>query len=370
MIDPRPASSVAFLDDFLGRHVAAGTFPGASYLVADDNRVLAEGALGHAVRDPEVIEATTATVYDLASLTKPLATALCAVRLAATGRLSLDDRVARHLPEWRTDDAREGLTLLDLLTHRSGLAAWDPLYLHAPDVAGRLERLKALPPVHPPLLGVTYSCPNYLLLGFLLERVGGAGLMDLFDLLVRRPLGEPEVFYRPPATMRRRIAATEQGNARERQLAGATGAQYNAWRKGMIWGEVHDNNAHSMGGAAGNAGLFGTARGVAIVAGQFLRGGSDFLSDSERALFAHDFTPGLGQSRAVGFQIARTPGASAGIGLSQDSFGHTGFTGTSLWVDPRARRIYVLLTNRVHPRFRDDDMNAVRREFHALAAGV
>jgi len=370
MIDPRPAPSAALLDDFLAGRIAAGTFPGASYLVADEGRVLTEGALGHAVREPEVVEATTATIYDLASLTKPLATALCAVRLAADGRLRLDDRLARHLPEWRTDDARDGLTLLDLLTHRSGLAAWDPLYLHARDAAGRLDRLRALPPVHPPLLGVTYSCPNYLLLGLLLERVGGTGLAELFNVLVRRPLGEPEVFYRPPAAMRGRIAATEQGNARERHLAGAAGAHYNAWRTGMIWGEVHDNNAHTMGGAAGNAGLFGTARGVAAVASQFLHGGSGLLSQAESALFAHDFTPGLGQSRAVGFQIARTPGSSAGISLSQDSFGHTGFTGTSLWVDPRARRIYVLLTNRVHPRFRDDDMNAVRREFHALAAGI
>jgi len=370
MIDPRPAPSAAILDGFLAGHVAAGTFPGASYLVADAHRVVAEGALGDAVREPEAIRATTATVYDLASLTKPLATALCAVRLAAAGRLRLEDRVRRHLPEWRTGDARDGLTLLDLLTHRSGLAAWDPLYLHAQDAAGRIARLRALPPAHAPLLGVTYSCPNYILLGLALERASGTGLGELFDHLVRRPLGGPDILYRPPAAIRARVAATERGNARERQLAGAAGENYNAWRTGMIRGEVHDNNAHTMGGVAGNAGLFGTARGVAAVASAFLEDGAGLLRESERALFAHDFTPGLGQSRGVGFQIARTPGSAAGGSLSEDSFGHTGFTGTSLWVDPRARRIFILLTNRVHPRFRDDDMNAVRREFHALAAGV
>jgi CubicO group peptidase (beta-lactamase class C family) len=292
------------------------------------------------------------------------------VRLAAAGRLRLEDRLARHLPEWRTGDARDDLTLLDLLTHRSGLAAWDPLYLHAQDAAGRIARLRALVPAHAPLLGVTYSCPNYILLGLVLERAGGTGLAELFEVLVRRPLGGPEILYRPPAAMRSRVAATEHGNARERQLAGAAGANYNAWRTGMIWGEAHDNNAHTMGGVAGNAGLFGTARGVAAVASEFLEGGSGLLSEAERALFAHDFTTGLGQSRAVGFQIARTPGSAAGTGLSEDSFGHTGFTGTSLWVDPGARRVFVLLTNRVHPRFRDDDMNAVRRGFHLLAAGI
>jgi serine-type D-Ala-D-Ala carboxypeptidase len=370
MIDPRPAPPAAVLDDFLAAHVVAGTFPGASYLVSEGDRVLAEGAVGDAVREPEVIGATTATLYDLASLTKPLATALCALRLAALGRLRLEDRLGRHLPEWRTGDARDGITLLDLLTHRSGLAAWDPLYLHARDIAGRIARVRALPPVGAPLAGVTYSCPNYLLLGFALERTGGAGLGRLFEDLVRRPLGDPEIVYDPPATLRRRIAATEKGNARERALAGPAGADYNAWRTAMIWGEVHDNNAHTLGGVAGNAGLFGTARGVAVVGRACLSGGGGPLSEEERALLAHDFTLGLGQSRSVGFQIARTPGSSAGPGVSESAFGHTGFTGTSLWIDPQARRVLVLLTNRVHPVFRDDDMNAVRREFHRLAGGL
>lgn len=370
MIDPRPAPAAATLDDFLAGHVAAGTFPGASYLVAEGDRVVAEGAVGDAVREPESIGATTATLYDLASLTKPLATALCAVRLAARGRVRLEDRLGKHLPGWRAGDARDGITLLDLLTHRSGLAAWDPLYVHARDTAGRIARVLALPPASAPLAGVTYSCPNYLLLGFALESAAGAGLARLFDDLVRRPLGDPEIVYVPPATLRPRTAATERGNARERELAGPAGADYNAWRTGMIWGEVHDNNAYTLGGAAGNAGLFGTARGVAVVARACLPGGGGLLSEEERGLLAHDFTPGLGQSRSVGFQIARTPGSAAGPGLPESAFGHTGFTGTSLWLDPHARRILVLLTNRVHPVFRDDDMNAVRREFHRLAAGL
>jgi CubicO group peptidase (beta-lactamase class C family) len=370
MIDPRPAPSAPVLDAFLAGHVAAGAFPGASYLVAAGGRVVVEGAVGDAVREPRTIEATTATLYDLASLTKPLATALCAVRLASAGRLRLEDPLGRHLPGWRTGDARDAITLLDLLTHRSGLAAWDPLYLHARDTDGRIARLRALEPAGAPLVNVTYSCPNYILLGLALERTAGEGLADLFEDLVRRPLGGPEILYRPPAAIRPRIAATERGNARERHLAGPAGADYNAWRTEIIWGDVHDNNAHTMGGAAGNAGLFGTARGVAAVASACLPDGPGLLSEEERALFAHDFTPGLDQSRAVGFQIARTPGSSAGPGLPDDAFGHTGFTGTSLWIDPGGQRILVLLTNRVHPVFRDDDMNAVRREFHLLASGI
>ncbi len=370
MIDPRPAPSAPAIDHFLRAHAEAGVFPGASYLVAEGDRVIAEGAVGDAVREPEVLPATRDTLYDLASLTKPLATALIAVRLAAAGRLRLDDRLGDRIDGWSARDARGGLTLLDLLTHRSGLPAWDALYAHATDRPGRIARLLALPPAHPPLLGVTYSCPNYLLLGFAIERTAGATLEGLFRDLVSAPLDGPDILYRPGHERKPRIAATERGNARERDLAGPAAASYNAWRSDIIWGDVHDNNAHSLGGVAGNAGLFGSARGVATVAREFLPGGRGLLGGEERALFACDFTPGLDQARSVGFQIAGTPGSAAGAALARESFGHTGFTGTSLFVDPRSGRLYVLLTNRVHPRWQDFDMNALRREFHALAAGA
>jgi CubicO group peptidase (beta-lactamase class C family) len=355
------------LAEFLRAQVSAGSFPGAAWLVSSNGRVVDEGAVGDAVVVPQRVAATPETLYDLASLTKPLATALLAVRLQATGRLQLDDLVARHLPEWRTGDDRDGLTLLDLLTHRSGLPAWVPLYLYAHDVPGRVTHLAAMPRTGAPLVGVTYSCPNYLLAGFAVERAGGDRLDALFRKLVAEPLGLDEILFRPDPGLLTRIAATETGNARERELAGAAGDGYNAWRTDVIHGEVHDNNAHTLGGVAGNAGLFGTARGVARLAGLFLPGGP-LLGDEERSLFGHNFTSGLEQDRAVGFQLATTPGCSAGPGIGTRGFGHTGFTGTSLWIDPEARRVVALLTNRVHPRFREFDMNAVRREFHALAA--
>ena len=355
------------LAEFLRAQVSAGSFPGATWLVSSRGRVVDEGAVGDAVVVPQRVAATRETLYDLASLTKPLATALLAVRLQTTGRLRLDDRVARHLPEWRTGDDREGLTLLDLLTHRSGLPAWVPLYLYAHDVPGRVAHLASMPRTGVPLLGVTYSCPNYLLAGFAVERSGGGRLDALFRTHVAEPLGLGDILFRPGPGLLARIAATETGNARERELAGPVGDGYNAWRTDVIRGEVHDNNAHTLGGVAGNAGLFGTARAVARLAELFLPGGPA-LGHEERALFGHNFTSGLEQDRAVGFQLATTPGCSAGPGIGERGFGHTGFTGTSLWIDPEARRVVTLLTNRVHPRFREFDMNAVRREFHALAA--
>jgi CubicO group peptidase (beta-lactamase class C family) len=358
------------IDAFLEEAVRRDDFPGAAWAVGDARRVIGSGAVGDAVREPETLAATPATLYDLASLTKPLATALLAVLLQKDDRLRLEDRMATLLPEWSPDDARTSLTLLDLLTHRSGLPAWIPFYAHADDVPGRIAHLAAVPPVSAPLCGVTYSCPNYLLAGFALERRTGTPLDRLFEERVVRPLGLRDLMFKPPAALRRRIAATEDGNRHERRIASPAADGYNGWRQAGIWGDVHDHNAWSLGGVAGNAGLFGTAEAVWALARVFLSGGPVFLGDAERALFAHDFTPGLSQARSVGFQRATTPGCSAGPALSPASFGHTGFTGTSLWIDPEADRIAVLLTNRVHPRHRDRDLHPVRREFNALALGL
>lgn len=360
----------AAIGPLLADRVRDDWFPGAAWAVGDARRLIDEGAVGNATVTPRAIAATTDTLYDLASLTKPLATALLAVRLQSEGRLRLEDRVDRLLPEWRPGGDRPPLTLLDLLTHRSGLPAWLPLYAGADDVPGRIAFVAGVPPAHEPLLGVTYSCPNYLLAGFALERAGGARLDRLFETIVLQPAGTGDLHFRPDAAWRNRIAATETGNAHERSLAGPQAAGYNGWRRDLIWGEVHDHNAWTLGGVAGNAGLFGTARAVWSLARVFLRGGPGLLGDAERGLFGHDFTPGLNQARAVGFQLASTPGCSAGPSLSPGAFGHTGFTGTSLWIDPEAERIAVLLTNRVHPVHRDRDLHPIRREFNALARAL
>jgi CubicO group peptidase (beta-lactamase class C family) len=366
----RLAASSPKIDRFLDGCVARDDFPGASYIVAHAGRVLAQGAVGRAVVTPEAIAARPDTIYDLASLTKPLATALLAVRLQGEGRLRLADPLSRHIPEWLPKDERASVTLMDLLTHRSGLPGWVPLYLYASDAEGRIDWLRSAPLAHAPGCDVVYSCTGYTLLGFVLERVGGAPLGRLFEQRVAKPLGLSDVLFTPGAASRRRIAATEVGNVRERCLAGARGEGYNAWRTGLIWGEVHDHNSHTLGGAGGNAGLFGTAAAVFALAREFLGDGSGFIEAAARELFGANVTAGLSEDRAVGFQLASTRGCSAGPALSRSSYGHTGFTGTSLWIDPDSRRIYVLLTNRVHPRFRDVDMHAVRRTFHEIAASL
>ena len=360
------------IEEFLSSRVSAGVFPGASYLIAERDRVLAEGAVGHAVLQPEKIEASKATIYDLASLTKPLATALIIGQLNSARRIGLDDPVSNHLPGWRSDaeDERSSITILDLLTHRSGLPGWRPLYLHAADRKGRIEWLRESPLNFSPGRSVEYSDPGYILLGMLLETVTGEGLDTVFADRVSGPLDLEDLGFRPPAQKRSRIAATEMGNGRERELAGPEGDLYTGWREEAIRGEVHDHNAHTMGGVAGHSGLFGTARDVYALAREFLSERSGVVPGDVREIFRTNFTPGLSQDRAVGFQLASTKGCSAGEAISSRSFGHVGFTGTSVWIDPDALKIHVLLTNRVHPRFLPIDMNAVRREFHRLATAL
>ncbi len=363
-------TSAGRLADYLESHIRIGDFPGASYLVAEETRVLAEGALGSAVLRPERIAASTGTLYDLASLTKPLAGALLTALLESDGIFGFDDPLSCHLPEWSPRDATARVTLLDLLTHRSGLPAWYPLYVHAADRPSCLAWLSRQPLERPPRSRVVYSDPGYILLGLVLERVAGARLDRLFAERVTRPLGLADLMFRPGEALRPRVAATEAGNAKERLLAGAEADHYNGWRREVAWGEPHDLNARLLEGVSAHAGLFGTARAVLAVAREFLGCGSGLLRDRTQALFGTSLTAGLGQDRSLGFLLATEPGSSAGGAISRASFGHTGFTGTSLWIDPDARRVYVLLTNRVHPEFKEIDMNAIRRGFHDLAAAI
>jgi len=171
--------------------------------------------------------------------------------------------------------------------------------------------------------------------------------------------------------MRPGLAAREEGNVRVREMAGEAAGDFADFRRGMIWGECHDLNAWGLGGVSGNAGLFSTAADLHRLALEFLGQGTGLFDGGCLDRFRRDLTPSLNENRSVGWQLAATPGASAGPFLSPGALGHSGFTGTSLWIDPDGGWVVILLTNRVHPRYRPEDMNAVRREFHRHAlAGV
>ncbi len=340
------------LREFLGAEIEAGSFPGGAALVGSGSEVLEEAVAGRAALEPASADATAETLWDFASLTKPLCTG--ALVREAGRALPLEASPGRFLPEWKKTRF-EGITLERLLTHTSGLAAWYPLYARGEGAPAYRRTLAEMEPEAAPGARVIYSDLNFLLLGEILEQTLGAPIEAAFRDLVAAPAVSGARF-RPadPGA----CAATERDDRFERAMTEARGLAYAGFRRGVVRGEVHDGNAFRRGGAAGHAGIFGTARDAWALARTWLEPG--------RAGFWSDRTPDLPEARGLAWQGKRGAG-SAIDRMSPRAFGHTGFTGTSVWVDPEADRVVVLLTNRIHPEVREIPFNEVRRRFHEAA---
>lgn len=357
----------------LAARIAAGDFPSAVYLVSERGRSVFADALGHAVIAPYRITASLDTIYDLASLTKPLVTGMLCAQLFEKGELTLDSAVAHYLPEFERTD-RQMITVRQLLTHTSGLPAWRPLYVLA---EGKRERALGIVAhealEYKPGTRVVYSDLGFIVLGFLLERLTGIELARLAQTEIIEPLQLQHTFFNPELALQTGIAACETGNAYERETARSSGAEnYPSWREQVIWGEVHDGNSYFLGGVAGHAGLFSTANETLRLATQFLAHQSELLTaDTCTELFTRNMTKGLEEARSVSWQLAKSPESAAGSMLPADSFGHSGFTGTSCWINPHHERVFILLTNRTHARSLPFvNINSVRREFHSLATAA
>lgn len=304
--------------------------------------------------------------YDLASLTKPLVTTTLAL-LAGRHGMGLHDPLARFLPEL-AGSPWAGVTVLQCLTHTAGFPAWAPLYAYGePSRESYLRVLAGIAPVEVPGSAVVYSCLGFIALGMALERVGRLPLAALFRREVLAPLRlAEELDFVPP--LARPVALGEKRFFVEERLCREQGLQAQPPPALAGCWSCDDGNARGLGGVAGNAGLFGTALGVLRLAQEYLQDFARLLSAEEAKLATSNHTPKMAQARGLGWQLATTPGCSAGPALSPASFGHTGFTGTSLWVDPERQAVFVLLGNRLHPGGRTPDLHPLRRRFHVLAA--
>lgn len=355
---------------FLRSRIDAGDFPSAVYLVAEDGEIKFQDALGYAVVEPKTIEAKPDTIYDLASLTKPLVTGLIISILVQSGDLDPTARVGDLLNEFHASIYAD-VSVNDLMMHTSGLPAWIPLYLLAnsrdeigEEIANSLPTESQEP--------VTYSDLNFLCLMLIAERCRGEEFSEIAMASIVEPLALRDTCFNPAADLRPRIAASENGNNYERQTCIEKYPEVHiprsAIRDRLIWGEVHDGNAYYLGGVAGHAGLFSTAEGVFNIAQQFLPNHTKVLKPQTCDLFRTNFTKGMNEDRSFAFQLASTEGSTAGTRMSPESYGHNGFTGTSLWIDPVKDRVFVLLTNRTHHHeIPFVNINAVRRRFHDLA---
>lgn len=363
------------ISKFLQERIDAGDFPSAVYLVAEKGEIVMQDALGFAVVEPERIPARIHTIYDLASLTKVLVTGLLIAKILDLKEARLEDRFLSG------DENNLGeIPLLSFLTHTSGLPAWKPFYLLVKDPAD--IRFEILATKITSDGNVVYSDLNFLLLEQLIMNRLGWPLDHMAETQIWEHLGLIATNFNPKSQTRMLIAASEKGNMYERQTCidlgflstentpVATALGTAPFRTDIIWGEVHDGNAYFMGGVAGHAGLFSTAEEVFRIAQQFLPNYSTLLKPETCELFRTNFTPGMNEHRSFAFQLASTEGSTAGKLMSPQSFGHLGFTGTSLWIDPVKERIFILLTNRTHNHALPFvNINSTRRRFHDLAIG-
>jgi CubicO group peptidase (beta-lactamase class C family) len=332
--DPVDYGTRMELQDFLRREVELGSFPGASFATGTTAGLTRLGALGNAVAVPLRIPATVETLYDCASITKPLITTPLVLQAVAEGRIRLDD-------EYR------GFTFRELLSHSSGLKAWLPLYA----MGDYLRAIEEHGVERPRGESVVYSDLNFALLYFALTEIFGDYVKAAQERIFDR-LGLRDSLFRPPVSLLPRIAATEWGQRFEAGMCAVRSIPFHGFRQGLMWGEPNDGNSWGAGGTVGNAGLFATARDVFRIAQAFAAGE---LVPME---LVREATREQADGRGLGWALG-------GPSVADDAYGHTGFTGTSVWIEDE--RIYVLLTNRVHPCAAPIGMTSIRGRFHELA---
>ena len=357
--DDAPGGATPTAAELIDQAVRAGVVPGA--VLAAGVRT-AEPRLLHVAGDAQHDATaerpmTAGTVFDLASLTKVVATLPALLYLAGRGEVGLDQPVSRYLPAF-AGPGKSAVTVRQLLLHISGLPAERRYYLHLRDAAEILAAALAEPLIAEPGTVFCYSDVGFIALGELAAAVAGCGLDELVRDVVCTPLGLASTTYRPPAEWAGRIAATE-------IVGGAEGIGPPGRAK---VGVVHDENAEALGGVAGHAGLFGTAADLARYAAAWAGNGWS-PTDGLRAEALRCQTEGLGGRRGLGWGLRGDKYDNMGDGWPATGAGHTGFTGTSLSVDPRSGLWAVLLTNAVHfGRGRGHPVIALRKQVHAAVA--
>ena len=340
----------------LQQFVDSRAFPGAVYAVGHRNVLVELGAVGRMSYEPDAAAMVPNAIFDMASVTKVVATTTVAMRAVESGRLRLDYPVSAYVPEF-SGAGKDGVTVRHLLLHSSGLPAYIRFFLDfEPAASGPqtraeiLRRILATELEASPGERYAYSDLGIILLGEVLDRALGESYEEHARREVFGPLGMTETRWNPPAEWLPRIPPTEQ----------------DPWRGRLVWGEVHDENAAAMGGVSTHAGLFSTASDLANFAQMLLNGGTydhrRILARSTVSRWTRRQNGPEGSSRAVGWDTAH-PSQSWTM-FSERAFGHTGFTGTSIWLDPQRDLFVILLTNRVHPTRENTQIREARIAFH------
>ena len=339
--------------DVLDQAVADHAFPGGVLAVGYQDELIVH-EFGRQTYDAKSPAVNVDTIYDAASLTKPVVTATLVAMQVEAGRIGLDLPVARYIPEWNdgpNPDWRKTVTVRNLLTHSSGLPAHKDYFLTLHSKREFIAAICREPLEYAPGTKTVYSDLGFILLGEILERATGKTVDQLAHEQIFAPLDMADTMFNPPKNLLSRIAPTENDTT---------------FRKRLVQGEVHDENAFAMGGVAGHAGMFTTAADLAVFCQMLLNGGiyghHRLLT---RATISQFTAPQAlaGNTRTLGWMMP-TPNSSSGRYFSPRSFGHLGFTGTSIWIDPDRQLFVILLTNRVYPTRENDKIAAVRPAVH------
>lgn len=358
---------LAYLDGIIGAAVAGKDFPGAVLLVAHKGKVVFRKAYGESQLVPEKRPMAVDMIFDLASVTKPVATATSVMILVEQGKIRLWDKVTKYVPEFSTWYGEKGIAgeearLWHLLTHTSGL----PPYTDAKEAGKKLgdpcstadlARLIAEIPKESPVgTKFVYSCLNYITLAHIVQLVTGKPLSEFAEEMIFKPLGLKRTFYRPPESLRSVCVPTEVVN-------------------GMpLRGVVHDPLARLQGGVSGNAGLFSTADDLAVFAQMLLNKGEwkgeRLLSPLTVERMTEIYPKVGGSGRGLGWDIDTDYATVRGDLFGPRSYGHSGYTGTSIWIDPETRTTVVLLTNRVHPDDKGDIIALRSKVANVVAAAI
>lgn len=358
------------IDRAVAQEIAQGRLPGAVVLVGRRGRVVWRRAYGARALVPQREQMTADTIFDLASLTKVVATATSIMILVERGQVRLNDPLSRYIPEIR-GGGRERITIEHLLTHRAGYAPDFDLGKRWTGYDEAIRRLIDEPLRHPPGTRFVYSDIGYIALGEVVRRVSGLPLDEFARRNIFEPLGMRDTMFRPSSALLSRIAPTETRRGQMRYLGGNP-ENAGAEAERILRGEVHDPTAHRMGGVAGHAGLFSTADDLAIYCQMILNGGQyqgrRILSPlSVAAMTRPRAVSAEGAARGLGWDIATSFSSNRGDLFPLGSFGHTGFTGTSIWIDPTSGTFVIFLSNRVHPDGKGD-VTALRGHVATIVA--
>lgn len=329
------------IKDILQKGLDTGAYPCCAAAIGKGNETFFSFYGGNRALLPEKLPLTEDTLFDMASLSKLIGTTMACLRMMEEGKISPLDKISKYLSPCF---GKENITVFELMTHTSGISAHMPLYKG--DNTDAVSAILSRPLAYPTGTKTVYSCMGYILLGKILEQIEGKPLDKIVKERVFTPLGMENSFYNPPADAV--CAATERDSD--------TGE--------IVCGVVHDENARFLGGVSGNAGVFCTTNDTVKFARMLSNRGAGYLDEKTFSLAVTDYTPDFDESRGLGFQLYGGKPFPGGSNMSVGSYGHTGFTGTSLYVDNDTGVYAILLTNRVHPTRENGLLYPIRRKFY------